>query len=143
LSSKIIDSYEEIIGIVQEEKAGHQQMISSILLSILGRIFYKNKNRQYADNYIVEKINQARELMKTNLENELMQEDIAKKIGTGYSWYRRMFKEYTGISPAQYQLQQKLIKAKEILTTTEKNITEIAYQLHFENVCQFSTFFKK
>ncbi|MDR0743511.1 MAG: AraC family transcriptional regulator [Tannerella sp.] len=143
VSSSIVDLYEDIIRIAKKEKAGYQQMISSIVLSILGSVYYKNKNRQYTDTYIVDKINEARDAIKNNIESTLSQEDIAKKLGLGYSWYRRMFKEYTGVSPAQYQLQQKLMRAKELLTTTNKNISEIAYSLHFESVCQFSTFFKK
>ena len=142
MSSSIVGLYEDIIRIAQEEKAGYQQMISSIVLSILGTVYYKNKNRQYTDSYIVDKINEARNIIKSNTESTLSQEDIAKELGLGYSWYRRMFKEYTGVSPAQYHLQQKIMKAKEFLTTTDKNISEIAYSLHFENVCQFSTFFK-
>ncbi|MDR2679530.1 MAG: AraC family transcriptional regulator [Tannerella sp.] len=143
VSSSIVGLYEDIIRIAQKEKAGYQQMISSIVLSILGSVYYKNKNGQYADTYIVDRINEARDIIKNNIESTLSQEDIAKKLGLGYSWYRRMFKEYTGVSPAQYQLQQKLMKAKELLTVTDRNISEIAYSLHFENVCQFSTFFKK
>ena len=143
VSSSIIGLYEEIIRIAQKEKAGYQQMISSIVLSILGTVYYKSKNEQYTDSYIVDKINEARNIIKNNTESALSQEDIAKKLGLGYSWYRRMFKEYTGVSPAQYHLQQKLMKAKELLMTSNKNISEIAYSLHFENVCQFSTFFKK
>ena len=143
VNSTIIEHYEEIISIGQKEKAGYQQMISSIVLSILGAFYYRSKNEQYTDSYIVEKINEARVMIKNDTEDELSQEEVAKKIGLGYSWYRRMFKEYTGVSPAQYHLQQKLMKAKEFLTTTNKNISEIAYSLHFENVGQFSTFFKK
>jgi AraC-like DNA-binding protein len=138
-----VDLYEDIIRIARKEKAGYQQMISSIVLSILGSVYYRNKNGQYTDSYIVDKINEARDIIKNNIENTLSQEDIAKKLGLGYSWYRRTFKEYTGVSPAQYQLQQKLMRAKELLTTTDENISGIAYSLHFENVCQFSTFFKK
>ena len=143
VSSAIVGLYDDIIRIAQKEKAGYQQMISSIVLSILGAVYYKNKNGQYTDTYMVDKINEARDMIKNNNENTLSQEDIAKKLGLGYSWYRRMFKEYTGVSPAQYQLQQKLMRSKELLTTTDRNISEIAYSLHFENVCQFSTFFKK
>jgi len=143
INTSIIGLYEEIIDIAQREKAGYQQMISSIVLSILGTYYYKSKNEPFTDSYIVEKIKEARLIIKNNAENELSQEDIARKIGLGYSWYRRMFKEYTGVSPVQYHLQQKLMKAKELLTTTEKNISEIAYSLHFENVSQFSTFFRK
>ena len=143
VSSSIVEFYENIIRIAQQEKAGYQQMSSSIVLSILGTVYYKNKNGQYTNTYIVDKINEARDMIKSNIENTLSQEEIAKSLGLGYSWYRRMFKEYTGVSPAQYQLQQKIMRAKEILTTTDQNISEIAYTLHFENVCQFSTFFKK
>ena len=75
--------------------------------------------------------------------NPLTPEEIASRLGLGYSWFRRMFKEYTGVSPAQYQLQQKLLKAKELLTSSSMNISEIAYSLKFENAGQFSTFFKK
>ena len=75
--------------------------------------------------------------------NPLPPEEIASRLGLGYSWFRRMFKEYTGVSPAQYQLQQKLLKAKELLTSSSMNISEIAYSLKFENAGQFSTFFKK
>ena len=143
VDSSIVENYENIIYIAQKEKAGYQQMISSIVLSILGAYYYKSKNEQYSDSSIVEKINEARALIKNNIENELSPEEIAKKLGLGYSWFRRMFKEYTGVSPVQYHLQNKLMKAKEFLTTTDKNISEIAYALHFENVGQFSTFFKK
>ena len=143
INSSIVGVYEDIIQIAQQEKAGYQQMISSIVLSILGTVYYKSKNEQYTDNIIVDKINQARSIIKNNTESILSQEDIAKQLGLGYSWYRRMFKEYTGVSPVQYYHQQKLMKAKEMLTTTKKNISEIAYSLYFENVGQFSTFFKK
>ena len=143
VSSSIVDYYENIIRIAQQEKAGCQPMISSLVLSILGTVYYKNKNGQNTNVYIVDKINEARDIIKSNIENTLSQEEIAKRLGLGYSWYRRMFKEYTGVSPAQYQLQQKIMRSKELLTTTEQNISEIAYTLHFENVCQFSTFFKK
>ena len=34
-------------------------------------------------------------------------------------------------------------KAKELLDITKLNITDISYQLGFENVSQFSTFFRR
>ena len=75
--------------------------------------------------------------------NLLTPEERSFPPGARLLWFRRMFKEYTGVSPAQYQLQQKLLKAKELLTSSSMNISEIAYSLKFENAGQFSTFFKK
>ena len=82
-----------------------------------------------------------KELMK-DVDNPRDVEAIARELGVSYSWFRKTFKEYTGISPAQYQLQQRLLKAKEMLTGTDINISDIAYALKFVNTGQFSTFFK-
>lgn len=143
ISATIINLYEDVLRLSAQEKTGYQQMVSSILLHILGSVYYKDKNNSFTDPHIVDKINEARILMKAQTENQLLPEEIAAQLGLGYSWFRRMFKEYTGVSPAQYLLQQKLLKAKELLTTTNLNISEIAYQLRFDNTGQFSTFFKK
>jgi len=143
LSATIIGLYEDLLRIASQEKAGYQQMISSIVLQILGSVYYKKRNISFANSYIVDKINEARALMKEQTESPVSPETIASQLGVGYSWFRKMFKEYTGVSPAQYQLQQRLLKAKELLTTTSLSIAEIAYKLGFENAGQFATFFKK
>lgn len=143
LSATIVGLYDDILKFASQERAGYQQMISSIVLHILGAVYYKKKNKSFTNTYIVDRINEARILMKENIENPIGPEEIASSLGLGYSWFRRMFKEYTGVSPAQYQLQQRLLRAKELLTSTNLNISEIAYKLRFENAGQFSTFFKK
>lgn len=141
VSAGIVSLYEEILQLASAEKAGCQQMMSSIVLHILGSIYYKERNNSYANTFVLEKVNAARELMK-DVENPINVEEIARMLGVSYSWFRKTFKEYTGISPAQYQLQQRLLKAKEMLTGTDINISDIAYALKFVNTGQFSTFFK-
>jgi len=143
LSATIVGLYNDIMKFASEERSGYQQMISSIVLQILGSVYYKNRNKSFTNTYVVDKINEARILMKEHIENPLSAEEVASRLGLGYSWFRRMFKEYTGVSPAQYQLQQRLLRAKELLTSSSLNISEIAYTLKFENAGQFSTFFKK
>lgn len=143
ISAGIVSLYEEILRLAAEEKSGYQQMISSIVLHILGSVYYKERNNSFTNTFVVDKITEARLLMKERVEDPLSPEEIATRLGLGYSWFRRMFKEYTGVSPAQYQLQQKLLRAKELLIGSHLNISEIAYTLRFENAGQFSTFFKK
>ncbi len=143
LSATIVELYDDIIELASQEKSGYQQIISSIVLHILGSVYYKKRNRTFADNRVIDKINEARILMRETIEEPLSPEDIASNLGLGYSWFRRMFKEYTGVSPAQYQMQLRLSRAKELLIGTSLNVSEIAYRLKFENAGQFSTFFKK
>lgn len=143
VNNTFIGFYEDILAYASEERMGYQQLISSIVLYLLGYVYYTNKNVSFNDSIAIEKINSAKALMKKNIEHPLPIEDIAGQLNVSYSWFRRMFKEYTGTSPAQYQLQLRYIRAKELLSTTQMNISEIADQLSFENTGQFSTFFRK
>jgi AraC-like DNA-binding protein len=142
-SATILRLYEDILEMARKEKTGYQQIISSIVLHLMGSVYYKWKNIQFKDSHIEDKIIEARRMIKDNIEGTLSQEDIAAQLGMGYSWFRRMFKEYTGVPPAQYRIQQQLLRAKELLTDTSMNVSEVAYALRFENTGQFSTFFKK
>ena len=60
-----------------------------------------------------------------------------------YSWFRRLFKQYTGLAPAQYIAQLRLQRAKELLSTSAKSIKEIAVEMNYESVDYFSTQFRR
>lgn len=148
VSATIVGLYENVIDFASREKSGYQQIISSIVIHILGLVYYKEKNELFKHNSeTIDKINSARILMKNHISETpdtiLSPEDIASELNLGYTWFRRKFKEYTGVSPAQYMLQLKIIRAKELLSSTTLPVSEIAYTLGFESVGQFSTFFKK
>ena len=81
----------EILQLASAEKAGCQQMMSSIVLHILGSIYYKERNNSYANTFILEKVNAARELMK-DVDNPRDVEAIARELGVSYSWFRKTFK---------------------------------------------------
>jgi AraC-like DNA-binding protein len=142
-SSAILGLYEDILNHAAEEKAGYQQLISSIVLYILGLVHFMYRNERFNDSFAVIKINEARAIMKQSIEEEVSPKQIAEQIGVGYSWFRKMFKKYVDVSPAHYQANLKFLRSKELLNTTDLSITEIAYKLNFEDVGKFSTFFSK
>lgn len=142
-SSGIIGLYEDIVNYAMEEKSGYQQIISSIVLYLLGMVYFKNRNSSLNDSFAVNKINEARSLMRQEMETNISPKVIAEHLGVSYSWFRKMFKKYVDVSPAQYQANLRFLRSKELLDTTSLSITEIAYRLHFESTGQFSTFFHK
>ena len=127
---------------VEEERVGFQPLISSIVLHILGSVLFKHSNLLYSDNPVVEKINRAKAIMRTDFGRNRSPEQIAREVGMGYTWFRRVFREYVGMAPAQYQHTMRLNKARELLATTAHSISEIAYALGFESVSAFSLFFR-
>lgn len=142
-NSSIIGLYEDIANYALQEKSAYQQIISSIVLYLLGTVYYKYKNETFNDSFAISKINEARAIMKQETGYGLSPESIAKDLGVSYSWFRKMFKLYVNVSPAQYHANMKLLRAKELLDNTELSITEITYKLGFESASQFSTFFRK
>jgi Transcriptional regulator containing an amidase domain and an AraC-type DNA-binding HTH domain len=142
-SSSIINMYEDIVNLTKEERPGYQQIISSIVVYILGSVYYKNKNLALTDSFAENKINEARNIMKQEIESIISSEEIAERLGVSYSWFRKMFKQYVEVSPAQYRLNLKFLRSKELLDTTDLSITEIAHKLNFETSSRFSAFFRK
>jgi len=144
INETIINLYREVILVASENLVGSQYYVSSIAQHILGFFYYKNLNHiENSNTRIIDKLNKARIIMRENLANDILFEDLAKELGVGYSWFRRMFKKYEGISPAQYLIQLRIINIKELLTSSDLSISEIAYQIGLESKSQLSNFFKK
>ncbi len=81
--------------------------------------------------------------MRQNVEHEINLEQLADQHHVGYSYFRKMFKKYTGVSPGQYHLQLKIMRAKDLLISTDKSIKEISYEHGFQSIYYFSKIFKK
>lgn len=81
-------------------------------------------------------------IIRDNSDKNFTAEQIAKSLNIGYSWFRKIFKQYTGFSPGQYQMEIKIQKSKELLTSTTMPVKQISYELNFESTSYFVTFFK-
>lgn len=143
IDERIINTYHEILDIISDERKGYQQMVAGLTLSLIGRVYYEDINHSIGDSYIMRIIKQAKVIMKEDMSGNKSLESIANSLGISYSLFRRDFKKNCGISPGQYRLELKLAKAKELLNSTNLSIAEISNILYFENIGQFSTFFKK
>ena len=69
--------------------------------------------------------------------------DVARHFNISYSTFRHIFKRYTGLAPADYFINLKIHRAKELLRSSNIPIKEIAYELHFESPEYFATLFKR
>ena len=69
-------------------------------------------------------------------------EEIAEMCNVSESYFRRLFKEYAGVSPVQYRMQIRISKAKDYLCRTDLNSSEIADLLLFRDASFFCRYFK-
>jgi AraC-like DNA-binding protein len=60
-------------------------------------------------------------------------EEMAGRLGVGYSHFRRAFKSQTGFSPKQYHNEVRFRRTKELLSHTALSIKEIASRLGYSS----------
>lgn len=142
-SNEILGLFDEAFKTAQEEAAYSQQTLAGIVNHLIGLMYSLERNIILnKDSKHVDIINKARLRIRESLEGSLTIQEIAQDLGISYSSFRKLFKEYTGIAPAMYQQTLRLQRAKELLSTTDESIKEIAYRLNFESPDYFSAKFK-
>lgn len=141
-SENLLKLFLEIIELVREEKPGYQQLAASNTMLILSTMLSLAKNQEFAGKSIGHTIRKACLYFRENLDKNIGMEDLAENLQVGYSYFRQMFRKYTGTSPSQYHLSLRLQKARDLLLSTDKQLKEIANDLGFESSFYFSRIFK-
>lgn len=143
ISDTICNAFNKALEVACEEKPAHQQQLAGFAVLIACSIYAKNLQQPFNDNPEIDYINLARKYMRENLSRALCMEDVAQKVGMGYSKFRRVFRNYTGFPPAQYFLNLKLEKAKDYLSNTHLSSKEIAFRLGFDSAAYFNKMFRQ
>lgn len=143
INEELVSLFLRALEIAETDKISAQQHLAGIVLHMIGLILSVSKNKVYEMSEIDSRIEQAKIIMNENVSGYIDPEELAMRLNISYSWFRRVFKDYTGYAPAKYFQELKLRKAKELLVTTSQPVKEIAYYLGFQSVEYFFSIFKK
>jgi AraC-like DNA-binding protein len=143
-SSEVEHLYKQAYEVASREEAYSQQVLAGIVNHLIGMMYSLERNIELKtrNQSHVEMIGRARLRIRESLESALTIQQVAEEMGVSYSNFRKLFKEHTGLSPATYQQDLRLQRAKELLSTTDMSIKEIAYRLNFDSPDYFSAKFK-
>jgi AraC-like DNA-binding protein len=138
-----IETYYNIFRFARDEKPGFQQITAGMVMKLLGNLISIEKRLDFSEKRIEKIIEKACFLIRENIEKEIDFKQYADDNCVAYSYFRRMFKLYTGLPPAKYHLDLKIIRSRELLLSTDKIIKEICSEVGFESTYYFSRLFKK
>lgn len=139
---EIVQLYSQGITIAREQKTGFQQMLAGIVNHLLGIAYSVDKHLCFEELKVANQINRAKIIFAQQFQENIDLKKMAEDLNMSYSWFRRLFKEYTGFAPAQYVQELRIQQAKELLTNTDMPTKEIAFRSGFENPEYFFTAFK-
>jgi len=139
---KIMQIFLDVIETSQVEFTGYQQVFVGEIIKLIGLIHAIHRKSEFKQKDVDRVIQEAKLiLMQKNL--NISMEEVADELNLGYSFFRKLFKDYTGISPGQYQMQHKINKAISLLNEGKSSIKEIAADLEFDTPQYFARIFKK
>jgi AraC-like DNA-binding protein len=84
-----------------------------------------------------------RDFMNANFYKPLTVEDYAYLTGRSLSTFTRDFKRQFNISPKQWLVEKRLDKARELLSRNKTTVTDVAFEVGYENFSHFIKAFHK
>jgi len=142
-NEELVNLFSRAIEIAETDKICCQQYLSGIVLHILGLVLSVSQNKIFEMGDVIQKIELAKIIMNENVYKNIEPEELANKLNISYSWFRKVFKDYTGFAPAKYFQDLKLRKAKHLLVSTSHSVKVISYMLDYNSTEHFFSLFKK
>ena len=142
-NSEFVRLFQFAAEVAREQKPGFQQVLAGIINYLLGLCYSKQKSNSFEGERFVSHIDRAKVIMLENVCSNLSGEEVASQVGMSYSSFRRIFKQYTGFSPASYMIELKINKGKELLTHSNLSCQEISYNLGMCSPSHFLSVFRK
>lgn len=147
VKEELIKLYNDAINTAIEQTAHYQKLLSGILLHILGVAFTSSARADHIETFdnVAKMVNEAKiRLYESIQENvQINMPKLAEDLGMSYSNFRYLFRRYTGMAPAQYLLDLKISRAKELLSMTGTPVKNISLKVGFNAQDYFTSMFKK
>ena len=131
------------LGIIETltELSSEEMEVLRKNLSKLGLELLEDKKRMLVvrmKNVIIELISNSDEIPTVNYS-----EYLSEKLGQDYAYLSGIFSEAKGITVQQFIILKKTERVKELLTTSEMSLSDIAFKLNYSSVAHLSNQFKK
>lgn len=139
----LIDLYQQAMDVAATDRPAAQQLLCGIVTHMLGIVNFTVRNKGVSTDRLDQIVERAKAIMQESVLQNIDLEIVASQLNISYSWFRKIFRDYTGHPPAKYFVLLKLRHAQFLLANTRESIKEIAFKLGFKSVEHFFTTFKR
>ncbi|NLC44992.1 MAG: AraC family transcriptional regulator [Clostridiales bacterium] len=140
-SNELLPLFSELNHSWMGKGPGYLIQCRSIVMQIL-YLLIKEMNSSLIHVPYTNVINDIINMMQSNYSKTYSIEELANMSELSQSYFRKLFKQITGLTPLKYQSQLKINKAKDLLLSGEYNVSETAVNVGFDNIYYFSRMFK-
>ncbi|MEY2427286.1 MAG: hypothetical protein QOJ40_171, partial [Verrucomicrobiota bacterium] len=139
----VLATFSRVMQSIRANRPALQQILAGATDNLMGLIYSAQQTQPAPDAQIANAIELAIARIQNEFERDLNMKLLARELGVSYSWFRHTFTAHTGLSPHQYLLELRLVRARSLLAETEFAIKEIATRTGFEDEFYFSRLFRQ
>ena len=139
----VLATFSRVMQSVRASRPALQQILAGATADLLGLCYSAQQTTLAAEPQNVSAIERAISRIQNEFASKLDMKQLAQELGVSYSWFRSTFTAHTGLSPHQYLLELRLVRARNLLLETEFSVKEIAMQTGFEDEHYFSRLFRQ
>lgn len=146
INEHINNSYRSFIPYIIDKKSLPDNVLENKFKELLFNVFSHPENKHilaYILRFVERNKTPIWEIMEANYMYDLNIEDYAKIANRSLSAFKRDFKKYYKSSPGKWLTNRRLERAKTMLQTGNKSITQVAFDCGFNNSSHFSRVFKE
>jgi AraC-like DNA-binding protein len=141
LHEQYLAIFDQIIEEVRTQRPLYQFKAGAGIMTLLGEML-SSERRKEQPNYYQQIVEKAKYLMESNIYGVINLSNISEQIGISTSRLNEIFKTYTSMTPYQYYIHIKILKAERLLEQPDASVKEVAFKLGFEDQYYFSRLFK-
>lgn len=141
-SERLLAQLELIHDEARAEALGFRSVAATAIMQILALAISLPERNLEETQPLRGIVRQACFLLRDRSDRTVSPAALAEELGVGYSYFRRLFKRYTGMSAKRYHAQLRLERCKRLLQRTAQSVGEIADALGFDSPFHLSHWFK-
>ena len=125
-------------------REGIEHLVQAFLLH-LGNVYARfEPDRQTSSDCLASwQVRRAKELMHTRLAEKVSLPEVAGSCGLSPSYFSRLFKNSTGLTTHQWLIEQRVERAKQLLSGTRMPLVDIAFATGFADQTHFTRVFSR
>lgn len=139
----VLATFSRVMQSIRANRPALQQILAGATNNLMGLFYSAQQAQPAADAQNANAIELAIARIQNEFDRDLNMKLLAQELGVGYSWFRHMFATHTGLSPHQYLLELRLVRARSLLVETQLSVKEIAMQTGFGDEFYFSRLFRQ
>ena len=137
--------YKDLFSVLVSEfskPSASSSKINATAYSIFANLIHEDKkNKIFSDS--ISSIYKGIKYLEENTEQDKTIAEIANMCNVSTNYFERLFRQYSGQTPANYRIHKKISRARLLLANNTLNIRQISEEAGFDDYAYFCRVFKK